>query len=133
MDFFKGMFYLLSGFNYLFMDGLKRFIVLPILFNILLFILFFYLIYHYVFPYSHEYINTLPSWLSFLNGLIVIIFAISFFFLFLSMFTVFFNLVAAPLMAYWPKKLRIYYIKRKFPHYQLERLWFVRLSVNVSF
>lgn len=95
-DFFKGMFYVISGIRHLLNNGLKRFIVLPIICNFLLFAGLFYLIYHYAFPYSLYVTNQLPSWLSFLNGLFLIIFVISFFLLFLSMFTVLFNIVAAP-------------------------------------
>jgi CysZ protein len=95
-DFFKGMGYAVLGMKHLFTNGLKRFVLLPILFNIFFFILSFYLIYHYVFPYCYYYVNLLPSWLSFLSGLILVLFALGFFLLFLSMFTVLFNLVAAP-------------------------------------
>lgn len=95
-DFFKGMFYVVSGMRHLLTKELKRFILLPVLINFLLFAGIFYLIYQYVFPYTHSWTSQLPSWLSFLNGLILIIFTISFFLLFLSMFTVLFNIVAAP-------------------------------------
>jgi CysZ protein len=96
MDFFKGMLYLIQGLSHLSTPGLKRYILLPIVFNILLFMTSFYLIYHYLFPYSYYYIDKLPSWLSFLSWVILIIFALSFFFLFLTLFTVLFNLFAAP-------------------------------------
>lgn len=95
-DFFSGMMYMLLGIRHLLTKGLKRFILLPIVFNFLLFSGLFYLIYHYLFPYSYYYINELPAWLSFLSTVFFILFVISFFLLFLSMFTVFFNLIAAP-------------------------------------
>lgn len=95
-DFFQGMFYIVSGMRHLLTKELKRFILLPVLINFLLFAGIFYLIYHYVFPYALSWTSQLPSWLSFLNGLLLIIFTISFFLLFLSMFTVLFNVVAAP-------------------------------------
>jgi len=96
ISFYQGMMYMMLGIRHLLTDGLKRFIILPIAFNFLLFAGLFYLIYHYLFPYSYYYINQLPSWLSFLSGVFLIIFAISFFLLFLSMFTVAFNIIAAP-------------------------------------
>jgi len=95
-DFLQGMAYLLLGVKYLLTKGLKRYIVLPIAFNFVLFIGLFYLVYHYLFPYSYYYLDKLPSWLSFLSGVLLVIFIISFFLLFLSMFTVLFNLIAAP-------------------------------------
>jgi CysZ protein len=115
------------------MGGLKRFILLPILFNILLFILSFYLIYHYVFPYSHDYINTLPSWLSFLSNLILIIFAVSFFFLFLSMFTVLFNLVAAPFNGLLAEKTQNLLYKTKIPSLSLSEMTFRTIKRQCQF
>ena len=95
-DFLLGMVYLLRGAGHLLTNGLKRYILLPVAFNFILFAGLFYLIYHYLFPYTYYYIDQLPSWLSFLSGVLLVILFISFFLLFLSMFTVLFNLVAAP-------------------------------------
>ncbi len=94
--FFQGMNYLLRGMKCLFLPGVKRFVVLPILFNFMLFSTLFYFIYHYVSIYSQMYMANLPWWLSFLHDIFLIVFVISFFLLFLSMFTVIFNLIAAP-------------------------------------
>ena len=90
------MLYVMLGIRHLFTNGLKRFVLLPMMFNVFLFIGLFYLIYHYIYPYSYYYTDQLPSWLSFLSGFFLFIFALGFFLLFLSMFTVLFNLVAAP-------------------------------------
>lgn len=95
-DFTRGMSYLIKGGKALFTQGLKRFILLPILFNFIFFSGLFYVIYHYLFPYSNEYINQLPTWLHFLNSVFFILFFISFFLISLSVFTVIFNVVAAP-------------------------------------
>lgn len=78
-DFTRGMFYLLKGVQALFTKGLKRFILLPLLFNFLLFSGLFYVIYHYLFPYSVEYLNQFPTWLHFLQGVFFILFFASFF------------------------------------------------------
>lgn len=88
--------YVLQGFRCIFSKGLKRFILLPILFNILLFFSTFYLIYHYFMPYFHHYIAMLPSWMGFLSAVVFVAFLLAFFFLFFSMFTVLFSLAAAP-------------------------------------
>ncbi len=118
-DFAKGMTFLILGIRHLFTPGLKRFVLLPILFNFLLFVGLFYLLYHYAFPYSHFYINQLPSWLHFLSGLILAILAISFFLLFLSMFTVLFNLVAAPFNGLLAEKAQLLLYKTKIPSLSL--------------
>ncbi|WP_267313900.1 sulfate transporter CysZ [Legionella antarctica] len=75
---------------------MKRFIILPMIFNFILFGGLFYFTYHHLFSYSTYYLDKLPSWLSFLSGVLLIIFIISFFLMFLSLFTVFFNVIAAP-------------------------------------
>lgn len=95
-SFTRGMFYPIKGLRYLGTKGLKRYILLPILFNFILFAALFYFIHHYWLPYSDRYLNQLPSWLSFLHGVFFIVFLASFFLLFLSMFTVLFNVIAAP-------------------------------------
>jgi len=95
-DFFKGIFYAVSSVRYLFLDGLKRYIILPLLFNFGIFLTVAYLLYRFYFSYSAYYTAQLPAWLHFLQGAIWIILALSFFLLFLSMFTILFNLIAAP-------------------------------------
>ncbi|WP_419419687.1 sulfate transporter CysZ [Legionella sp. D16C41] len=96
IKFTTGMSYLLLGMTHLPTRGLKRFVVLPIIFNLFVFVGLFYLLYHYFFPLSHYYINQLPTWLSFLNSVIMIFFILSFFLFFLTTFTIVFNLIAAP-------------------------------------
>ena len=95
-NFIRGIFYLLSGFRYLGTKGLKRFIIVPMVFNLMLFVGIFYFTKHYLLPYTYYYLNQLPSWLSFLSSIFFIIFLISFLLFFLSMFTVFLNVIAAP-------------------------------------
>lgn len=95
-EFFNGMRCMMLGLGHLSTKGLKRFIILPMMFNFLLFMGLFYLIYHYLFPYSYAYLDKLPAWLHFISGLLFVVFIISFFLLFLSVFTVIFNLIAAP-------------------------------------
>ena len=83
-EFILGMVYLQRGFPRLFTDGLKRFILLPIAFNLLLFGGLFYVFYDYVFPYSDYFLIQLPSWLHFLSTVFLIVFFVSGFLLFLS-------------------------------------------------
>ncbi|MBL7480682.1 sulfate transporter CysZ [Legionella bononiensis] len=105
--FFHGMLYLLQGFQHLFTDGLKRFIIVPMALNFILFTGLFYFTYHYVFSFTSYYLDKLPSWLSVLSGIFFIIFIISFFLLFLSMFTVVFNVIAAPFNGLLAEKTQI--------------------------
>ena len=89
--------YLIIGIKHLLTPGLKKYIVLPLLFNFVLFASLFALAHHFLYAFVQGYIDQLPAWLSFLSTLFFIVMVISFFLLFLSMFTVLFNLVAAPL------------------------------------
>lgn len=95
-DFIRGMHYFILGLSHLTAKGLKRFIVLPIIFNCLLFIGLFYFSYNYLYAYTHYYISLLPAWLHFLNWLFLILLFVSFFLLFFVTFTVFFNLIVSP-------------------------------------
>ncbi|MDP3270157.1 MAG: sulfate transporter CysZ, partial [Legionella sp.] len=73
--FFQGMMYLIMGLRTLSTKGLKRFIILPIAFNLLLFAGLFYLIYYYLSPYTYYYLDKLPSWLGFLSWVFFVLFA----------------------------------------------------------
>ncbi|MBA2710316.1 MAG: sulfate transporter CysZ [Tatlockia sp.] len=132
-DFLKGMIFLMLGVRHLFTPGLKRFVLLPMLFNFLLFSGLFYLLYHYAFPYSNYYIDQLPSWLHFLSGLILVIIAISFFLLFLSMFTVLFNLVAAPFNGLLAEKAQILLYETKIPSLSLTEITIRTIKRQLQF
>lgn len=95
-SFLAGMYYFILGFKSLAQQGLKRFVLMPILFNLILYIALVYLGFHYLSPFISYYIAKLPDWLSFLNGLFMVIFFILFFLFFLSTITVFTNILAAP-------------------------------------
>lgn len=82
-DFLKGVFYLIRALPLIFTTGLKRFIVLPIIFNITLFSISVYLIYH-------------SSWLRDRSGILQVIILLILFVVFVSMFTILFTMVAAP-------------------------------------
>jgi CysZ protein len=96
LNFIKGMTYFGQGLSRLLTPGLKRFIIMPVAFNFLLFMGLFYLSYYYAFPYASHYMDKLPSWLSFLSGVLIVLFIIAFILLFLAMFTVMFNVIASP-------------------------------------
>lgn len=115
LSFFKGMKYLALGIKYLLTPGLKRFIVMPIVFNCLLFAGVFYLCYYHVLPYSYHYIDKLPSWLSFLSGVLVTLLIIAFVLFFLVMFTVMFNVIAAPFNGLLSEKVQQLLYKSTIP------------------
>ena len=95
-NFFKGIMYWVRGFQALTTDGLKRFIILPIGFNLLFFSGLFYVLYHYLLTYTNYYVDKLPSWLGFLSWIFFILFLIGFIALFLLLFTVILTVIAAP-------------------------------------
>ena len=95
-NFFQGMMYWVRGFSALNTNGLKRFIILPIGFNLLFFSGLFYVLYYYLFTYTNYYVDKLPSWLGFLSWLFFILFLLGFVALFLLLFTVVLTVIAAP-------------------------------------
>ncbi len=92
----KGFLCAATSVLYVFKPGLKRYVILPIVFNFLIFFTLAYFLFQFIFPYSSYYINQLPSWLGFLQGILLVMMGIGFFLLFLSMFTILFNIIAAP-------------------------------------
>ncbi|KTD61280.1 sulfate transporter CysZ [Legionella shakespearei] len=115
LSFLRGMWYMVRGFRALSTSGLKRYIILPILINVFLFTGLFYFSYHYLSPYAHYYLDKLPSWLSFLSGVFFILFIICCFLLFLSLFTVVFNIIAAPFNSLLAEKAQTVLYKLPIP------------------
>lgn len=113
--FIKGMLYFIAGLNRLSTKGLRRFIVLPILFNVLLFASVFYLFYHYLLPYADYYLDKLPSWFSFLSTLFFILVVVSFFLLFLMLFTALCNVLAAPFNGLLAEKAQRHFFQSDVP------------------
>jgi CysZ protein len=126
--FLRGMFYMLSGVRHLFTNGLKRFIILPLVLNFLMFAGLFYLADHYLLSYAYYYIAKLPSWLSYLSWVFFIFFIISFFLMFLSIFTVVFNMIAAPLNGLLAEKVQNLLYERSIPSISLYQI--VRRSIK---
>lgn len=114
-QFVKGMFFLLAGIKMLPARGLKRFVILPIMFNLLLFVSFFYCVHHFFYPYSQELLLLLPAWMGFLHVVFLAIYFISCFLFFLSAFTVFCNLLAAPFNGLLAEKAQYLLYKEVIP------------------
>ncbi|STY28646.1 putative sulfate transport protein CysZ [Legionella wadsworthii] len=115
MDFFNGMIYVLRGMNHLLTPGLRRFIILPLAVNFLMFAGLFYLIYYYLLPFVYDYLDKLPSWLSFLSSIFFVLFLLGFFFMFFCLFTVFFNIFAAPLNGLLAEKTQNLFFNSEIP------------------
>ncbi|ARG97566.1 sulfate transporter CysZ [Legionella micdadei] len=122
-EFIRGTRYFLLGLSRLKTKGLRRFILLPIIFNFLLFVGLFYFAYNYLLSYAQYFINLLPSWLSFLHWLFIVFFCISFLFIFLVTFTVLFNLVASPFNGLLAEKAQ-----RLFYHSDIPSLPFLKTA-----
>lgn len=118
-SFIEGMRYVLRGLSLLKTPGLKRFILMPILFNLMLFVGLFYLIYHYLLPYAYYYLDKLPSWLSILSGVFFVIFIICFFLFFVLMFHIVFNLIASPFNSLLAEKVQKIMYQQAIPEQSL--------------
>lgn len=114
-NFIQGMLYFIAGFKRLSTPGLRRFVILPILFNVLLFAGLFYLLYHYLLPYADYYLDKLPSWLSFLSTVFFILVVVSFFLLFLMLFTALCNVIAAPFNGLLAEKAQTHFLQSELP------------------
>ncbi len=114
-QFIHGMLYMIRGIRHLLTNGLKRFMIIPILLNFALFTGLFYITYHYLSAYASYYLDKLPSWLSFMSGLFFIVFILCFFLLFLSLFSVVFNVLAAPFNGLLAEKTQIILYKTEPP------------------
>src|SRR5438046_2589823 len=121
-DFIKGMLYVLKGMSCVFHKGLRRFVLLPILFNFLVFFTIFYLIYHYLLPFFHQYIAMLPSWLGFLSGLLLIVIWLGFFIMFIALFTVLFSMAAAPFNGLLAEKAQNLFCQSRIPSLPLKEI-----------
>ncbi|KTD23376.1 putative sulfate transport protein CysZ [Legionella lansingensis] len=95
-DFFTGIYYFFSGLRSLNKKGLRRFVVMPVIFNLFVYGAIAYLGYHYLSPWADYYISKLPHWLSFLSVVFTILFFLLFILFFLTTFSVLANLFAAP-------------------------------------
>ncbi|MBF0309407.1 MAG: sulfate transporter CysZ [Magnetococcales bacterium] len=92
----QGIAYLFQGFKLLLQPGLRGYALVPLLLNTLIFALLSLEIYHWGRQLANDWLATLPSWLSFLQGLLwpllmaIILLVIWYFFSLVG------NLLAAP-------------------------------------
>ncbi|MCD6055434.1 MAG: sulfate transporter CysZ [Gammaproteobacteria bacterium] len=91
-----GSHYVLEGFRLINQKGLRRFVILPVLFNIILFTLFWYVGFHFFTAFLHWLDGLLPHWLQWLHWLLWPLFVFSCVIIFAYTFTFVTLLLAAP-------------------------------------
>lgn len=95
-DFFAGLRHLLIGFKLLAKPGIRGFVLIPLLINVLLFSFSIYLLSHYFGAWMEQLLGWLPNWLSFIESLLWLIFAVLVLVIVAFTFTLLANLIAAP-------------------------------------
>ncbi len=87
---------LLKGFDLITTSGLRRFVILPLLINILVFSVSIWVLVQQFTPLVDKWISYLPSWLSWLEGMVWLVFAIAAVLLIFYTFALLANLIASP-------------------------------------
>lgn len=95
-DFFAGLRHLFIGFKLLAKPGIRGFVLIPLLINVLLFSFSIYLLSHYFGAWMEQLLGWLPNWLSFIESLLWLIFAVLVLVIVAFTFTLLANLIAAP-------------------------------------
>lgn len=95
-SFFAGIRHLLVGLKLLSKPGIRVFVLIPLAINVLLFSLSIYILNHYFGLWMEQLLGWLPGWLSFIESLLWLIFAVLVLVIVAFSFTVLANLIAAP-------------------------------------
>ncbi|MEH6358756.1 MAG: sulfate transporter CysZ [Pseudomonadales bacterium] len=95
-SFFTGIRHLLVGLKLLSKPGIRIFVLIPLAINVLLFALSIYILNHYFGLWMEQLLGWLPDWLSFIESVLWLIFAILVLVIVAFGFTVLANLIAAP-------------------------------------
>lgn len=90
---FSGIKYFLLGFKLIFSQGVKRFVIIPLIINIGIFTIGFWLS---IIWFDQFLANVLPSWLAWAEYIFWPLFAISYFLIVFYLFALLANIVAAP-------------------------------------
>jgi len=99
-DFFAGVQHLWVGFKLLSKPGVRAFVFIPLTINALLFMGAIYLLSHYFDGWMEQLLGWLPNWLSFIESILWLLFAILVLVVVAFTFTVLANLIAAPFNAF---------------------------------
>jgi len=95
-DFFAGVRHLWVGFKLLSKPGVRAFVLIPLIINALLFMGAIYLLSHYFGGWMEQLLGWLPDWLSFIESILWLLFAMLVLVVVAFTFTVLANLIAAP-------------------------------------
>ena len=97
VNYIKGINDCLSGFGLIFQNGIRRYVVIPLIINTVLFAGAIYLLSQYMDAWLQ---SLLPGWLSWLEWLIWPLFAVTLLLIVFFTFTLVANLIAAPFNSY---------------------------------
>lgn len=95
-NFFAGVRHLLVGFKLLGKPGIRAFVLIPLGINALLFMVSVYVLSHYFGVWMGQLLGWLPNWLSFIESILWILFAILVLVVVAFTFTILANFIAAP-------------------------------------
>lgn len=103
-----GFSYLLSGFSLITKSGVRRFVIIPFIINLFLFLGLFFLLKHYMSEFNIWFAHFLPRWLHWLSAILWALFFIGFFLIFIYLFVIIGNIVAAPFNGLLAEKVELY-------------------------
>lgn len=95
-NFFTGLRHLIVGMTLLSKPGIRVFVLIPLAINVLLFSLSIYVLNHYFGLWMEQLLGWLPNWLSFIESVLWLMFAVLVFVMVAFSFTLLANLIAAP-------------------------------------
>lgn len=120
INYLKGFSNGFSGFNLIFLPGIRRFVIIPLIINIALFSGAIYLLSQKM----DEWIQSLlPGWLSWLEWLIWPLFAITTLLFVFYSFTLIANLIAAPFNSILAARVEAHLTGKPIEHLNTEKLW----------
>jgi CysZ protein len=104
----NGLYYLIHGFKLIAKPGLKRYVIMPFALNVLVFIGIFMLAKHYFSALNQTIMPHLPAWLQWIDGILWLVFFVSFFMVILYTFVTLANIIAAPFNSLLAEKIEFY-------------------------
>ena len=118
--YFTGLADALSGFSLIFKQGIRRYVVIPLLINVSLFSGAIYLLSQKMDSWLE---SLLPSWLSWLEWLIWPLFAITLFLLVFYSFSLLANIIAAPFNSLLAARVEAHLTGTTPEHIDAEKFW----------
>lgn len=118
--YFAGLADALSGFSLIFKQGIRRYVIIPLLINITLFSSAIYLLSQKMDSWMQK---LLPSWLSWLEWLIWPLFTITLLLLVFYSFTLLANLIAAPFNSLLASRVEAHLTGKTPEHIDTEKFW----------